>query len=79
MGITAVNEVGHWFNLFHTHFTHPEECQHNWRKVTGLSNKCCGERCDYNYMSLGADECLREFTPTQIAEMRTFAIEKRGL
>ncbi|KAK9438500.1 metalloprotease [Metarhizium brunneum] len=79
MGITAVHEVGHWFSLGHTEFTKPGDCEHNWRNVTGLSNKRCGERCDWNYMSYGADECLLEFTPEQIAKMRKFAIEVRGL
>ncbi|KID86077.1 Pregnancy-associated plasma protein-A [Metarhizium guizhouense ARSEF 977] len=54
-GVTVVHEVGHWFGLGHTTFTGQEECQPNWRNVTGLTNEPCGVRCDYNFMSYGAE------------------------
>ncbi|KAG8419138.1 hypothetical protein J3459_011487 [Metarhizium acridum] len=78
-GVTVVHEVGHWLGLGHTKFTRHGDCEPNWRNLTGLSNEPCGTRCDFNYMSYGADACLTEFTSEQITSMRKFAFEKRGL
>ncbi|KID96926.1 metalloprotease MEP1, partial [Metarhizium majus ARSEF 297] len=79
LGVTVVHEVGHWFGLWDTDFTVQGDCEPNWRNATGLSNEPCGARCDSNYMSYGADACLTEFTSKQIANMRKFALKKRGL
>ncbi|KAM3497034.1 hypothetical protein MY10362_009597 [Beauveria mimosiformis] len=78
-GVTMIHEAGHWFNLPHTSYTGAADCVPENRNVPITSDNACGNHCDFNFMSYGDDACLREFTPTQIANMRIFAVTQRGL
>ncbi|HEX5740141.1 MAG TPA: zinc metalloprotease [Pilimelia sp.] len=82
-GDTAVHEVGHWLNLYHTFEggcgddgDHVADTPAEAEATSGCPadrDSCAalpGVDSVHNYLNYGDDGCMREFTPGQVRRMR---------
>ncbi|MFD8733589.1 zinc metalloprotease [Streptomyces sp. NPDC059618] len=91
LGKTAVRMVGHWAGLFHTFqggCTDPDgdyvgDTPAEAYASTGCADRdsCPGEGTDpiHNYMDMGIDSCVTEFTPGQITRLQQMLRTYRGI